>query len=610
MPFNNNDGDNENDEKDKSTTDSSTGIPKSDSNNNFGIEDDLTTSAQNKLWANIERKHNHPSTSSSSTSSPVRGRQSTTSTASSSTSRMGAVPTAIAPAKDVHNIPEEDVEDDGSAREDSPGVDAKSQEIVYLPPGNDGSSAASTSYNSNNTTRSTGKQKESQAQHLQMQLEGNLGSLKGAASAPRTPSGLGDRHLHPPGSTSRPTSRSRQPTSQYQQQQQQGYGSLGSSTSGYPRRTGSAAPSRSVSRARGFPASDTTSSRGGDDDDDRESTSADEDERERESTGDPENHIQRSVSQAGHRRGGTYPSTFQQHREQQQREKRDKGEELIRQRQIERRKAKRLASARLVSYSQPNNPQGGGYPEEEGGQGGEDVFVQQDQARYGSRHGAGGYSVPSTPMGGGSRSAGMNTPGPERHVSLSGRKRGGAETPGGYFPPFGSIERGGSEWGGATSGGDESGGATPLAGGYPHHQQSGGRSSSQAGYTRQGFQDKARTGGRGSKTPRLGPTTPGLGAGYRMDSPSLGPSAGYAGEDRDLGVGKAASVIEQVVSELGSGEQRDREMREDAGDGDDDDDEDEDDEEVDEEGVTVRDRQDVSGVSTRSEIANIGRVRS
>jgi hypothetical protein len=80
-----------------------------------------------------------------------------------------------------------------------------------------------------------------------------------------------------------------------------------------------------------------------------------------------------------------------------------------------------------------------------------------------------------------------------------------------------------------------------------------------------------------------------------MDSPSLGPSAGYAGEERDMGVGKAASVIEQVVSELGSGEQREMEMREDAGDGDDgEDDDDEDDEEVDEEGVTVRDRQDVS----------------
>lgn len=271
---------------------------------------------------------------------------------------------------------------------------------------------------------------------------------------------------------------------------------------------------------------------------------------------------------------------------------------MIRQRQIERRKAKRLASTRMVSYSQSNGPYTsgvtGGYGDEEGQEG--DVFAhrQQDQGRYASQQ----YSVPSTPMVAGSRSAGLglHTPGPgqagERHVSSSGRKRGGAETPGGYFPPFGSIERGGSEWGGASaSGGDESGGATPLAGGHPHHQQQGGRSSSQAGYTRQGFVDKPRTAGRGTKTPRLGPTTPGtgLGGGFRIDSPSLGPSGGgYGGED---GVGKAASVIEQVVSELGSGDRRDME---DGGGEDDEEEEEDDDEEVDEEGVTVRDRQDVS----------------
>jgi hypothetical protein len=643
-----NDHDDGDDKKKDSTTSTTSKVEANNNNsNNLVVDDDLTTSAKDKLWSNIEKKHNNnippttaPSSSSTSTStstSPVRsterGRPSSTS------SKMGAVPTSIPPAKEVPGIPEEDPEDDNDRDEDVTGSlagDAKSQE-VFLPPGSvDGSiagPAGSTSYNrdggsNTSTIRSAGKPKDQQLQ--QMHLENNLGnlSLRGVGtSTPRTPSALGgdrdrdrDRHLLPPGSASRPSSRSRQPTSHYSQQQsQQGYGSLGSSNGGYGgRRTGpgssSAAPSRSVSRARGFTASETTSSRGEDDEGD---TSADEDESEGLGLrlgpgGDELDHqqggggggMQRSVSQAGHRRGVTYQHQTQQ-QQQQQREKRDKGEELIRQRQIERRKAKRLASSRMVSYSQSNNAPGGRYPDEEMQQG-EDVFVQQDQGRYGLGTGhphqsyaqqqqAGGYSVPSTPMAAGTRSSGLNTPGPERNVSTSGRKRGGTETPGGYFPPFGSIERGGSEWGGgtSTSGGDESGGATPLPLGHPHHQQGQGRSGSQAGYGRQGYQDKTRS-GRGSKTPRLGPSTPGLAAGFRMDSPSLGPSAGYAGEERDMGVGKATSVIEQVVSELGSGEQREMEMREDGGDGDDGEDDDEDDEEVDEEGVTVRDRQDVS----------------
>ena len=555
---------------------------------------------------------------------------------------MGAVPTAV-PPKDVGAIPEaaeeeeREFDDQGSAQkhDNDDGASIRTsgyQEVTSSSRQHqvEPSSSSSSSYRPINasTATSTGKQRD---HHPYLPSYAHAANPNvGGTSTPRTPmtatAGNGG-HLQIPLSATRPTSRSRQATGL-------GYGSIGSNSNShtgivnmnqagnYPtagRRSGSRVPSRSVSRARtgGFPMSNdgTASSRGGTSD-----GSEDEDRMsDRGPGGDEEMDypVGRSVSQVGHaRRTGTVTSQ-QQQQQQQAREKRDKGEELIRQRQIERRKAKRLASARVLSRSNtmgvvPGSQayQGQGQYMDDDGAANEDVFVGASAEGY--QHAQGGpqtaglnarYSVPSTPMLGhssqkGNRaSGGSATPGLERNVSMSGRKRmetvDSASSGTGYFPPFGSIDRSSVEWGRESVGESEGDASTPLATDYGHHHQHQQYQQQQPqtfgkGSTSNRSSSRAPL-GTGTRTPRMGgASTPGIPTGFRMDSPLLTPGSHYGGgygDDRD-GVGKAASVIEQVVSELGS-DHREDEM-DDEGDEDDDDDE-----EVDEEGVTVRDRQDV-----------------
>ena len=300
----------------------------------------------------------------------------TTSDRGRNRTKMGAVPTAV-PPKDVGDIPEAPEEDErefddqGSAEQndDDDGASIRTsgyQEVTSSSQQHQAEprSSSSSSYRpiNSSTNTATGKQRD---HHPYLPSYAHAANPNiGSSSTPRTPmaatTGNGG-HLQIPGSATRPTSRSRQATGL-------GYGSVGSNSNShtgisnmsqagnYPtagKRSGSRVPSRSVSRARtgGFPMSNdgTASSRGGTSDgsDDEDGMS------DRGAGGEEEMDypVGRSVSQVGHaRRTGTVTSQ-QQQQQQQAREKRDKGEELIRQRQIERRKAKRLASARVLSRS-------------------------------------------------------------------------------------------------------------------------------------------------------------------------------------------------------------------------------------------------------------------
>lgn len=254
---------------------------------------------------------------------------------------------------------------------------------------------------------------------------------------------------------------------------------------------------------------------------------------------------------------------------------RDRGEDLIRKRMQERKRAKRLAEReqqRLGPGVAAGQDSASGGP---GGAGGAAAGCMSEAGTYGAP------SVPPTPRmerPGGAGPAGVyahsprlppgvQEPGPRSTSSsrAASRNRGGAgaerrDPSAGYFPAYV---------------GD---GAASAAAGTGRAQ---GASHSSGYLTADDLIEHDQDLGDGEDA---GPDTPGGTCGA---SPRLGENAHGNGDSR------AGSVVDEVVGEVV------REAQEERGDGEDDDDEDEEGSDaspdVDEEGVTLRDRQDVGG---------------
>lgn len=323
----------------------------------------------------------------------------------------------------------------------------------------------------------------------------------------------------------------------------------------------------------------------------------------------------RPGSQAGLQRSRTAAASavIDEKDKEKEKKKRDKGEELIRQRQMERKKAKKLAMARRASQMavyQGYGDEDEAYHHDEQGH---DMFpadytLQQQQGRAGKT----GYSVPSTPA---MQASGPNTP---AHPStarpdFAGRQSVRSKPP--PVPDFSLPDPASSTYRdqfpapGGTAGQSESEAQddqfpdredtiTPR----PSYDAGTGSQSAQRGSTSASYAGAVRGSPsleRRAQTPRMGSRTPTFSrhASEHGQDIQSSPFRAQGGEATDTGFAPgpgselANSVIDQVVSEMG-----DREAASQAGHDDADDEEEEEDEDADDEGVTMRDRQDVSDV--------------